>query len=212
MIISKVMTRNPLYVQPDVSVNDARALMRKEKIGRLPVLDKNDMLVGILTEKDIVNASPSAATSFDMYELSYLLSKLKVEKVMTKKVITVDENQVVEEAARIMADNNIGALPVMSGNLMVGIITESDLFRTFIDMFGARHAGVRVVFSLDEKPGQLAKLAHAIAEQNGNIVSMVTSEGDDIAHRRCTCKIGSLSKEQVLEAISPIGIVLEDIR
>ena len=159
MIIASVMTRNPLYVRPEMTVTEVRELMTKEKVGKLPVLDKHDNLVGIVTKKDLVNAGPSAATTLDMYEISYLLSKLKVEKVMEKNVVTVKETEVVEEAARIMADKGITCLPVMKDNLLVGIITESDLFRVFVDMFGTRHQGVRITFSMDEKPGQLAKVA-----------------------------------------------------
>ena len=80
MIISRIMTKNPIFVHPDISVYDARSLMDKDKIGRLPVLDKNHRLVGIITRKDTLKAGPSLATSLDIYEISYLLSKLKVEK------------------------------------------------------------------------------------------------------------------------------------
>ena len=136
------MTKNPIFVHPDLSVNEARALMDKEKVGRLPVLDKSNKLVGIVTKKDLLKAGPSAATSLDMYEISYLLSKLKVKEIMEKKVITVDENELVEEAARIMADNDISCLPVIrtlgDGSLLVGIITGTDLLHVFMNAFGAR--------------------------------------------------------------------------
>ena len=124
MIIANVMTRNPIFVSPDMSVNDARALMTREKIGKLPVLDKNNRLVGIVTKKDLVKAGPSAATSLDMYEISYLLSKLKVETVMERNVLTVQQTEVVEEAARIMADSQVGCLPVICS---VPAMTESVL-------------------------------------------------------------------------------------
>lgn len=147
-----------------------------------------------------------------MYEISYLLSKLTVKKIMEKDVTIVQENEVVEEAARIMADGDISCFPVMRGNLLVGIITEKDLFRTFVDMFGARHQGVRAVFSLDEKPGQIARLAKAIADLNGNIVSLVTAEGEDIKHRRCTIKVSDLKKEALVKILGETGAVTEDIR
>jgi acetoin utilization protein AcuB len=207
------MTKNPIFVHPDFSVNDARALMDKEKINHLPVLDKNDNLVGIVTRKDMIKAGPSPATTLDMYEISYLLSKLKVEKIMERHVITVDENEVVEEAARIMADKEVGCLPVMRGSLLVGIISDTDLFRVFINAFGARHPGVRIVFNMSEKPGQLAKVAGAIAGRGGNIVSFVSSEGDDLAHRRGTLRITGLNRAEVEAAVKGAGdIELEDIR
>jgi acetoin utilization protein AcuB len=207
------MTKNPIFINPDFSVNDARALMDKEKINHLPVLDKNGSLVGLVTRKDMIKAGPSPATTLDIYEISYLLSKLKIEKIMERRVITVDENEVVEEAARIMADKDIGCLPVMKGSLLVGIITDTDLFRVFINAFGARHPGVRVVFNMSEKPGQLAKVTGAIAEKGGNIVSFASSEGDDLAHRRGTLRITGLSRAEVEAALRGIpGMELEDIR
>jgi len=177
------------------------------------VLDKNNTLVGLLTKKDLHKASPSPATSLDMYEISYLISKMTAKDVMEKTVITVGENEVVEEAARIMADNDIGCLPVMRGKLLVGIITDTDLFHVFLKAFGARHPGVRITCSIQEKPGQLAKLTNAIAEKGGNVVAFVTAEGDDLSRRRATIKIVGMSlgdAESILKGFDDIE--LEDIR
>jgi acetoin utilization protein AcuB len=211
------MTKNPVYVHPELSVNEARSVMDREKIGRLPVLDKNNDLVGIVTKKDMIKAGPSAATSLDMYEISYLLSKLKVKEIMEKNVITVDENEVVEEAARIMADHDISCLPVMKKGegspLLVGIITGTDLFHVFINAFGARHPGVRITFNMGERPGQLARIAGAIAEKGGNIVAFVSSEGDDLSHRRGTLKIAGIGRAEVEAIVRTVpDAVLEDIR
>jgi acetoin utilization protein AcuB len=207
------MTKNPVYVHPDMSVNDARALMNKENIGKLPVLDKDNKLAGIVTKKDLLKAGPSPATTLDMYEISYLLSKLKIEKIMERQVITVGENEVVEEAARIMADKDISCLPVMRGNLLVGIITGTDLFHVFVNAFGARHPGVRITLNISEKPGQLALVAGGIAEKGGNIVAFVSSEGDDLAHRRATIKITGLSRAEVESIVKALPEAeLEDIR
>lgn len=212
MIIANVMTRNPIFVSPDMSVNDARALMARERIGKLPVLDKNNRLVGIVTKKDLVKAGPSAATSLDMYEISYLLSKLKVETVMERNVLTVQQTEVVEEAARIMADSQVGCLPVMKGELLVGIITETDLFRTFVDMFGARHDGIRATFQVEEKPGMIAQVSRAIADANGNIVSLVTFDGDDMSQRRCTVKVTGVERGTFEEILRNSTLEIEDIR
>jgi acetoin utilization protein AcuB len=207
------MTRNPVYIHPELSMHDARALMDREKVGHLPVLNRNNDLVGVLTRKDLLNAGPSPATSLDMYEISYLLSKLNVEKVMEKNVITVAENEVVEEAARIMADKGIGCLPVMNGSLLVGIITDTDLFHVFINAFGARHSGIRITLNLSEKPGQLGKFASLIGEKGGNIVAFVSSEGDDLSHRRATFKIEGLPAEAVQKVVNEIEAAeIEDMR
>jgi acetoin utilization protein AcuB len=162
---------------------------------------------------DLLKAGPSSATSLDMYEISYLLAKLTVENVMIKKVITVQENEVIEEAARIMADKDIGCLPVMKGSLMTGIVTDSDIFHFFINAFGARHQGVRITVNFNDKPGQIAAFAGALAEKGGNIVAFVTAEGDDVAHRRATLKITDVDRAAVEQAADAIeGFEIEDIR
>ena len=212
MIVASVMKRNPIYVRPDVSLTEAKSIMDKANIGKLPVLDKNDRLVGIITRKDLAKASPSDATTLDIFEIGYLISKIKVEKIMSKNVVSVQENEVVEEAARIMEDSDIGCLPVLKGDLLVGIITESDLFREFVDMFGTRYKGVRITAILNEKPGQLATFTAFIAEAGGNIVSLVTSEADDLTKRCCTCKVTGLSKDAVEDAFKKTGAEITDVR
>ncbi|MCL2380891.1 MAG: CBS domain-containing protein [Treponema sp.] len=213
MIISRVMTKNPIFVHPEMPLNDARSIMTKEKIGHLPVLDKQNALAGLLTKKDLLKAAPSPATSLDVYEISYLISKMTVKDVMVKTVTTVGENEVVEEAARIMADSDIGCLPVMRGTRLVGIITDTDLFHVFLNAFGVRHPGVRVTCSIREKPGQLARLAHAFAEKEGNIVSLVTSEADDPSRRQATIKISGISLNDAQAIVRSFDdMELEDIR
>ncbi|GMO25520.1 MAG: CBS and ACT domain-containing protein [Termitinemataceae bacterium] len=212
MIVSRIMTKNPVTAFTDTPVSEARTLMDKEGISCLPVLDKLNQLVGIATKEDFLKAGPSAATTLDMYEISYLLSKLKVEKIMTKKVFSVEENEVIEEAARVMADNDLNCLPVMRGKLLVGIITVSDLFEFFVNAFGARHSGVRFSFSMQEKPGQLAKLTNCIAEEGGNIVAFVSQEGDDLTQRHGTVKVTGIEKEKIEQIAKGIVAEILDIR
>ena len=213
MIISRIMKRNPIFIHPDVSLSEARSVMDREKIGHLPVLNKNNELKGLITKVDLVKAGPSPATSLDMYEISYLLSRLNVEKVMIKDVVTVQEDEVIEEAARIMADNGIGCLLVMRGALLVGIVTDSDIFHFFVNAFGARHQGIRITINFKEKPGQLAAFAGAVAEKGGNIVAFVTSEGDDAAHKRAIFKITGINRADVETITKSLdGSEVEDIR
>lgn len=212
MNVGLCMTRNPVTIPPDITVPDAQALMRREKIHRLPVMDKSGKLSGIVTAADLIHASASPATSLDMYELHYLISKLKVETVMTKKVITVTEDLPIEEAARIMADNDISGLPVLRGDVLVGIITESDLFKLFIELFGARHIGVRLTLLLPEKRGELAAVAGAIANAGGNIVSLATFEGEDPTNSYCTLKVEGVPRKELVEAVSPLVDRIVDVR
>lgn len=212
MKVGQRMTRNPITITPDTTVPEAQAIMRREKIQRLPVVEKNGKLVGIVTSLDLIHASPSPASSLDIYEMHYLLSKLKVEKVMTKNVITVIEDLPIEEAARIMADNQISGLPVMRGEVLVGIITESDLFRLFIELFGARHRGIRLTLLLPEKKGELAKVSNAITKCGGNIISFAIFEGEDPTNGYCTVKVSGVDKDVLLSAISPVVEKVVDIR
>ncbi len=212
MIIETIMKRNPVYVTPEMSLTEVRELMTKEATEKFPVLDDDSNLVGIITKKDLMKADPSSATTLDVYEISYLLSKIKVKKIMIKDVLCIQETEVVEEAARIMADKNIGCLPVMKGSTLVGVVTESVLFHAMTEMFGAWHKGVRITFELDEKPGQIAKLAHAIANHNGNIISLITSDGVDVKHKRCTCKIVGISIDELKKIMEDMQAIVEDIR
>ncbi len=212
MKVGQRMTKNPVTITPDVSVPDAQAIMRREKIKRLPVLDKNGKLVGIVTALDLIHASPSPATSLDMYELHYLISKLKVETIMTKQVITVTEDLPIEDAARIMVDNDVSGLPVMRGNVLVGIITESDLFKLFIELFGARHKGVRLTVLLPEKRGELASVAGAITNSGGDIISLATFEGDDPTNSYCTIKVKDVDQKTLIDIISPLVERVIDVR
>lgn len=211
MLIKDVMTKNPITVDPKATILEATDLMKKNNIKKLPVLDKSGALVGIITENDLQKAAPSEATTLDMYELTYLLSKLKVEKTMTKNVKTVSANETVEEAARIMADGDFGCLPVMKDNLLVGIITDSDLFRMFIEMFSARTHGVRAIIKMSDELGSLSVFCQKIATAGGIIISCITTEADNPAFRKVTVKATNITLQNCKEICEQCGTV-EDIR
>ncbi len=177
MLVGERMTKNPIVINRETGVDDALRLMRDRNVRRLPVVDSNGGLVGIVSDKDLYLASPSPATSLDIFELRYLLSRLHVEKIMSTPVITVTPKTPLEEAARIMADKKIGGLPVIEGNNLVGIITESDLFKIFVELLGARKRGVRVTVVAPDVKGELATLTSAIAVKGGNIMALSTLEG-----------------------------------
>ncbi len=125
MLVHERMSKNPITITEDTPINRALKFMRDEKVRRLPVLNKKGELVGIVSERDLLYASPSPATSLSIHEIHYLVSKITVDEVMTRDVFTVSEYTPLEEAACIMADNKIGGLPVVRDGRLVGIITES---------------------------------------------------------------------------------------
>jgi acetoin utilization protein AcuB len=144
--------------------------------------------------------------------MNYLLSKITVSEVMTKKVMTVNEDTPIEEAARVMADNKIGGLPVLRDGHVVGIITETDLFKIFLEFMGAREKGVRVTALVEDEPGQLAKITKAITELGGNFIAFGQFTGEDPSNKLVTFKVTGSNKDAVKKAISQIAKEVWDIR
>jgi acetoin utilization protein AcuB len=213
MLVGKRMTRNPITISPETTVSDALYLMRRENVRRLPVLDKpHGKLVGIVTDKDLLNASPSIATTLSVWEINYLLAKLTVAEVMIKDVIVVREDEALEDAARIMADNKIGSLPVIRGDTLVGIITDTDLFKIFIELFAAREKGVRVSMLIPSVKGKLAKITAAIAELGGNILALGTFLGEDPTNALCTIKVENVAAGDLVAALTPLVQEIVDVR
>ncbi|MCQ3938734.1 MAG: hypothetical protein DPW18_17060 [Chloroflexi bacterium] len=211
MFVGERMSQPVITVTPETPVHDALAMFRKEHIRRAPVVRDGRML-GIVSESDLLNASPSPVTSLSVWEMNYLLSKVTVKQVMTKKVITVDANTPIEEAARIMADKKIGGMPVMRSGKLVGIITETDLFKIFLELMGARTKALRVTALIEEKPGQLAKVTKAIAEAGGNFLAFGMFAGPDTSSRIITFKVAGMKKEEVNKALARVVKKFWDIR
>lgn len=211
MLVGERMSHPVITIPPDMPIIDALNLMKREHIRRTPVV-KNGKLVGIVSDKDLLNASPSPATSLSIWEINYHLSKITVEEIMTREVITVTEDTPIEQAARVMADNKIGGLPVMRGDKVVGIITETDLFKLFLELLGARESGVRVAVLVKDIPGQLAQLTKAIADKGGNIVALGTFAGEDPSTRDITIKIQGLELEEIKALLEPLVEKIVDIR
>ena len=212
MNVGNRMTKNPFAVKKSVSVSDAREIMKKEKIHRLPVIDDQGRLVGIITEKDILYSSPSPATTLDVWEMSALLAKLTVGETMTAKPVFCGADIPVEEAARLMSDNDIGGLPVVEDGILVGIITESDIFEIFIELFASRDKGLRLTFLAPDQHGELASLAGAIRDAGGDILSFGFVRGENPTNRLGVTKVSGLSRKALLHAVKPFVLEVKDIR
>jgi acetoin utilization protein AcuB len=212
MLIKERMSKPVITIHPDMPMQDALEMMRKEHIRRLPVVDNHGRLIGIVSEGDLLHASPSDATSLSVYEVNYLLSKITVEEVMSKIVITVTEDTPLEEAARIMADNKIGGLPVVRDNEVVGVITETDLFKIFLELLGAREPGIRVAALVPNDPGELSQLTKAIFNIGGHILSLGTFLGDSSENREVTFKVEGVNEQDLQKSIEPFVERIVDIR
>jgi acetoin utilization protein AcuB len=211
MFVGERMSHPVITLSPETPIHDALAMFRKEHIRRAPVV-KEGKLLGIVSERDLLNASPSSVTTLSVWEINYLLSKVTVKQVMTKKVKTVDADTPIEEAARIMADSKIGGLPVVRDGKVVGMITETDLFKTFLELMGAREKALRVTVLIDDKPGQLARVAKAVADAGGNFLSFGQFAGPDMGTRVVTFKVSGMKKEAINKALQDVVKKFWDIR
>jgi acetoin utilization protein AcuB len=213
MLVKDRMSRNPITVRQNVGVEEALRLMHSENVRRLPVVDRHGTMVGIVSELDLLKVSPSPATSLSVYEIPYLMAKIKMKDVMTKDVITVTEDTPLEEAARVMADNKIGGLPVMRDGKLVGIITETDLFKTFLEMLGGREEGVRISMFVPDEEGMLAKIAGKVSEMGINITALSTIMGEDPSMYLVTMRVEEdADMDALVAAIEEMGFEVEDAR
>lgn len=180
MFVAQRMTPNPITITSNATITDAMQIMREHKFRRLPVVD-NGKLVGIITDRDLREASPSAATSLSIFELNYLLAKMQVKDVMQKKVVTISSSAVIEEAALLMYNHKIGGLIITDNNGKVtGIITETDIFKCFVDVMGLPEGKTRLTIAADDKIGVVHEITGIFADLGINIGSMVSySSGAD---------------------------------
>jgi acetoin utilization protein AcuB len=207
------MTKHPLTVATDESLSGAHQYMQKQNVRHLPVVDKTGKMVGLVTEDDLLKAEPSEATLLSVWEIHSLLTKVKVRDVMVKQVITTTEDTPIEEAAHLMLDHKIGCLPVLRDGKLVGIITESDLFRTFMELFAARQQGLRITMQVPNQEGELALVAQAVAEQGGNIVACGAFLADDPVKAGLVLKVRNIDRETLVASLSQIeGAEILDIR
>lgn len=180
MLVSKRMTANPTTITSTMTIVDALQLMRNNKFRRLPVVD-NGQLVGIVTDRDLREVSASPATSLSVFELNYLLAKMQVKDIMTKKVVTIHVDAAVEEAALLMYTNKIGGLVVVDANQqVVGILTETDIFKAFVDAMGLPQGKTRLSIVVPDRLGVVNDISGVFKEQGvsmGSFVSYPTEDG-----------------------------------
>ncbi len=174
MRIKDVMTRNPITVDSETLVVDAQRIMKENNIRRLPIVDKGK-LVGIVTKHDLLEASPSPATSLSVFELNYLLSKMKVKEIMKKNPLTLTPDTPFEEALRLGQEKKIGSFPVVENGKLVGIATESDIIRFVTRVLGIKEEGSRITIEgLGGELGDLEKIVSIANQHHTVILSMMS--------------------------------------
>lgn len=199
--------RNPITISPDASFYEARNLIHEKGVRHLPVIDKNNALVGIVTDRDIREAAPSDATLLSVQELNYLLGKLKVSSFMTPKdkLITITPDTIIEEAVQLMHDHKIGCLPILENGKLYGLFTETDALDHLVDIFGFKQKGTRLTLALEDKPGTMLGILEIFKKHNINIISIVTPSFIVEGKRIAAIRIRTEEYKDVVTELEKVG-------
>jgi acetoin utilization protein AcuB len=207
MLVREYMTHKVVSVHPETGLNEARRLMRKYKVRRLPVI-VDGRLGGIITDRDLRQASPSPATTLSMHELNYLLDKLEVGEIMSKPAITVSPSAPLEEAARLMREHKIGGLPVVEESKVVGMITEVDVLGVLVRALGWGEQGTRMEIEADDRPGALAEIASIVKAHGVNITSVLTAPQQQVSKVRMVMRLNTTSPDPLVTEIEKAGFTV----
>jgi acetoin utilization protein AcuB len=208
MIVARRMKRNPVFVDEADSMKKAMDLLKEHEIRHLPVLKDGEKLVGILSERDIKQASPSPATALEIREIYYLLDKVKVKQIMTRRPYTVSSSAPIEEAALIIREKKIGCLPVVDNGKLVGILTETDIIDSFIEAMGVSGPGYRIEVALANKAGALFEVLKLLKDFEANIVSVATASHEDPARKVLVLRVETKNYKVLKAAIKKAGFDL----
>ncbi|WP_444311129.1 CBS and ACT domain-containing protein [Megamonas funiformis] len=179
MFVINRMTKNPMTVTADTKVDEVAHLMKKHNFRRLPVVD-DGKLVGFLSDSDLMRVAPSSATTLSRHEINSLLAKICVRDIMKKDVVSVNVDATIEEAALIMYKNKIGGMPVVSNmGAVVGVITETDIFKTFVDVMGLADGKTRITLEVTDKIGVVKDIAEIFGQAGVSIDSLITCKKED---------------------------------
>lgn len=196
----------------DKNLNEAFRIMKDNNIRRLPVVDK-DKPIAIVTLSDLNKLAPSSATSLSVHEINYILAKTKIKDIISKKqkLITVEPENYIETAAKLMRINKISGLPVVENGKLVGIITETDIFDAFIEILGVKKTHSRIDFFAREKKGSLAEITTLISEKDINILNIVAYYDEEKEKYRLILRLEELNCEPIVEELKARGYEIESI-
>ncbi len=211
MLVKDAMSRNPITATPETTHRRAAELLREHNIHHLPVVDKQGALVGLISQQDLLAAQPSAATTLSIYEIHSLLSKLEIRQIMRRPVFTTTPDCPIEDAAQQMDIQDVGCLPVMQDDRLVGIITDSDIFRILAALMGCNMSGARFTLNVANMPGVLASVAKIVADAGGNIVSVSAWHGGN-NETFLTIKEEGANFDQLRQGLDAIDAKLVDVR
>jgi len=198
MLVTNWMSKNIITVDENESMHGAMKLLKEHDIRMLPVMKKGK-LVGIVTDRDLKKASASDATTLEIHELFYLLTRIKVKDIMTKKVITVPADFTVEETAQVLQKNKISGVPVVNiEDQIVGTITKTDLFRVLISLTGVEIGGIQFGLQVEDRPGSIKEVADIIRSYGGRMVSILSSyDGVPEGYRKVYIRMRSIERSEL---------------
>ena len=204
MLVKDIMTPHVYTINQNQTLLELQGLMSDDNIRRVPVLNDAGQVVGIITDRDVKLASPSEASTLSRYEASYLLSRIKVKDVMTHNVKTVYATADLADVAALMYQDHIASVPVMNEeNNLCGIVTDSDVFRALVDIFGLSQSASRITIDASDRPGVLAEIAKMFADHGINIISCVTN----------MTKVQGEAEVTITADLSQVGLgIIEEIR
>jgi acetoin utilization protein AcuB len=211
--IREKIQKDPITISPDASFYEARNIIYEKGVRHLPVVDKNIRLVGIVTDRDIRKSAPSDATLLNVQEFNYLLGKLKVSSFMTpkEKLITITPDTIIEEAVQLMHDNKIGCLPVLEGDKLYGIFTETDALDHLVDVFGFKEKGTRLTVALEDKPGMMLGVFEIFKKHNVSVTSMVSPSYMVEGKRVAAIRIRTEEYEPIIKDLEKAGYTVLSI-
>jgi acetoin utilization protein AcuB len=213
MKVKQRMTSSPITATPKTTHQEAVNVMREHHIRRLPVLDNKRQLVGMVSEEDLLSSAPSPATSLSVYEIYALLNKLTLDQIMVRPVYAIDEECSLAAAAQFMIDKEVGCLPVMRSKELIGIITETDMFRAFVEVLGSNEPGLQLDLIVEDRKGLLAAISKAIADADGSVISLTGFRGADALHKEVSIKERGADARRLRAALEEIqGVEILDIR
>jgi len=213
MLISEMMTKDVATVTEDASLNDAFQILHDRRHKVLPVVRKNK-LVGLLSEKLLAEVRPSKATTLSVYELNYLMTRTKVSEVMLKleDVFFTSPDALVEDAALAMYTHDIGSLPVVADDkTIIGIITQTDIFKAFIKLMGVDHKGTRLSLDIPNDLGIAAKIAKIITDAKINISSINSCDKGNDRHEM-VLRIDTKNTDSLIPTLKDAGVIVSDVR
>ncbi|WP_297216352.1 CBS and ACT domain-containing protein [uncultured Desulfovibrio sp.] len=215
MSVKHWMTNDVITVKADTSLLKCRSLMKEKNIRRVPVVDDDNHVIGIISDRDVKGASPSKATALEVHEMQYLLAEIKAKDIMTPSPVTVKPDTTVENAAVLMVDRKIGGLPVVNDDgRLVGIITDQDIFKVLIDITGARLGGLYVALEVDDKPGAMRPVFDTLREQGARISSVLSRNPETGGKRQVFIRTmpmenGTAQEAATIDALRSVAKVLD---